>query len=154
MRDKFIAKLDKALKKEGFDSIIDEENGAVAVFDSNQIKSVANQGTFSREDSNIYKQENVNNFHDYGINSEYITKFSDDVSEADVRAALLELAGQDLYNSIENETAQINRTQREELISGRAVKKWVRRCKNSSLCFCNKKRPQYGLCLDTCKKIN
>ena len=51
-----LARVREMMKKEGYDSILDEENGAVAVFDSNQIKSVDNQGTFSREDNNIYKQ--------------------------------------------------------------------------------------------------
>lgn len=125
MRDKLIAKLDKALKKEGYDSILDEENGAVAVFDSNQIKSVDNQGTFSREDNNIYKQKSAHNTKDYGIRREYITEFSDDVTREDVESALSELAKVPLHNDIENEYAQINSKQRNKMASDKALGKSV-----------------------------
>lgn len=56
-RDKFIAKLDKQLKKEGIDGILDEETGSVAVFDSRQVKSVENQGTFDASNPDIFYQQ-------------------------------------------------------------------------------------------------
>lgn len=57
-RDKGIAKLDKALKKEGYDGIIaniDNKNlGQIATFNPNQIKSAAeNTGAFSPDTNNI-----------------------------------------------------------------------------------------------------
>lgn len=57
-RDKGIAKLDKALKKEGYDGIIaniDNKNlGQIATFNPNQIKSATeNTGTFSPDTNNI-----------------------------------------------------------------------------------------------------
>ena len=55
-RDYFISKLDKKLKEEGYDGIIDNVSGQIAVFNPNQIKSVYNRGTFSPESDNIYYQ--------------------------------------------------------------------------------------------------
>lgn len=55
-RDKFIAKLDKTVRAEGYDGIVDESSGAYAVFDSNQIKSVNNSGEFRSDNPNIYSQ--------------------------------------------------------------------------------------------------
>lgn len=55
-RDRLIAKLDRQLKKEGYDGIIDEMSGAIAVFDNKQIKSVNNQGTFDSNNPNIFYQ--------------------------------------------------------------------------------------------------
>ena len=56
-RDKFIAKLDKQLQKEGVDGIYDKGYGFAAVFNANQIKSVENQGTFDNSNNNIYMQQ-------------------------------------------------------------------------------------------------
>lgn len=53
-RDKFIAKLDKQLKNEGYDGIVDGET--YAVFDNKNIKSVNNAGNFDAADPNIYHQ--------------------------------------------------------------------------------------------------
>lgn len=56
-RDKFIAKLDKQLQKEGVDGILDKGYGFAAVFKANQIKSTDNQGTFDSANNNIYMQQ-------------------------------------------------------------------------------------------------
>lgn len=59
-RDKFITKLDKQLKKEGYDGIVDKDTGSVAVFDSKQVKSVDNQGTFDTSNPDIFMQAERN----------------------------------------------------------------------------------------------
>lgn len=55
-RDKLIARLDKAVQKEGYDGIVDQDSGAIAVFDNRQIKAVDNYGEFNPSDPNIYHQ--------------------------------------------------------------------------------------------------
>lgn len=53
-RDKYIAALDKNIRKEGYDGIVDAVSGAVAVFAPNQIKSATdNRGTFDGENADI-----------------------------------------------------------------------------------------------------
>lgn len=53
----------KILKKLGFDGIRD--GGVISVFEPNQIKSVDNRGTFSKNTPNIYNQgKKVNGFYD------------------------------------------------------------------------------------------
>ena len=61
----------------------------------------------------------------YGIKSEYITDFSDDVTRDDVEKALLELADKNLHNYIEDEDAKVNSRQRKKLTSAKASGKTV-----------------------------
>ena len=56
VRDKNIAQLDKAIRKEGFDGIADPDNGYYVAFEPNQIKSTQNIGTFD-ESANIYNEQ-------------------------------------------------------------------------------------------------
>ena len=55
VRDKYIAQLDKTIRKEGFDGITDPENGYYVAYEPNQIKSVNNRGSFDAS-ANIYNQ--------------------------------------------------------------------------------------------------
>lgn len=58
-RDQAISVVDKAIRKEGFDGIIDEKSGGHAVFEPTQIKSaIGNRGTFDPNDPNILFQSN------------------------------------------------------------------------------------------------
>jgi len=55
VRDKYIAQLDRAIKKEGYDGIVGEDRGLYVAFSPNQIKSVNNRGKFDSS-GNIYNQ--------------------------------------------------------------------------------------------------
>jgi len=59
VRDKYIAQLDKAIRKEGFDGISDSENGYYIAFEPNQIKSVDNRGTFDAGENIFYQPVNA-----------------------------------------------------------------------------------------------
>ena len=55
-RDKAIAALDRQIKKEGYDGIFDPAQNYYVAFNSDQIKSVKNRGTFNGGNSNIFFQ--------------------------------------------------------------------------------------------------
>jgi len=55
-RRRILSELDRELKAEGYDGIVDEGSGGYAVFDPTQIKSVDNRGTFDPQNPNIYFQ--------------------------------------------------------------------------------------------------
>lgn len=56
-RDQAIAAVDKAVRKEGYDGILDAETGGMAVFEPEQIKSATgNNGQFDPNDANILHQ--------------------------------------------------------------------------------------------------
>lgn len=54
-RDALIKKLDTSIRKEGFDGIIDDVTGQIAVFEPTQIKSIHNTGEWSAGDPDIMK---------------------------------------------------------------------------------------------------
>jgi hypothetical protein len=54
-RDAAISQVDKSIKLEGYDGIIDDISGGIAVFESNQIKSASgNNGNYDSNSGNIY----------------------------------------------------------------------------------------------------
>lgn len=55
-RDKAIAALDRQIKKEGYDGIFDPAQNYYVAFNSDQIKSVENRGTFDGSNANIFYQ--------------------------------------------------------------------------------------------------
>lgn len=68
------------------------------------------------------EKESTNSF---GVPLSRVTRIEGNVSPAEVEAALLELAGQDLPNDIEGITAQVNSNQRRKLNSKKAASKTI-----------------------------
>ena len=56
-RDRAISTIDKELKKQGIDGIVDTDSGGYAVFNPTQIKSVNNKGSFDKNNPNLLLSE-------------------------------------------------------------------------------------------------
>lgn len=108
-RDKLIARLDKAVRKEGYDGIVDRDSGAIAVFDNKQIKAVGNYGEFNPSDPNIYHQGPQGTTQLYSDGSRVISLF-ETADESTFVHELGHLFLMDLAN-----LAQIDKTSAKEL---------------------------------------
>lgn len=87
-RDKYIAKLDKQLKKEGIDGIYDEGYGFAAVFEPTQIKSaVKNNGNYDINNPNIFMQQdglfqNKQGFIEFQQQGQYVVHLLENADES------------------------------------------------------------------------